>query len=134
MIYWIKIANGSDYYAKSKYGQIHTASTGSVYIKDFMQDMKIKHKCISFHPDIVYCQNGCHAGISNISPYDFKKVKNIPKWFYCYDKNIPLLKQLSEKEFNEFLSYDNSPCIDYYKNETYIKTYDKDWYINNGYR
>lgn len=133
MIYLINTWNSNTYYARDN-GEIYNGSTGSVYIEDFVHEMKIEHITLNIHPNIRYSTNGCHIGMSNISLSHFKSIKDIPKWFYCYDTNKPLLKQLSEKEFEEFVSMDNEPYINYKTGEEGINRFNKDWYIEKGYR
>lgn len=134
MIYVIGGSNMNTYYALDD-GKIYNGSTGSVYIEDFIDEMKIEHTYLEIHPDIIYGDNGCHCGLSNIHfSTDFKSVNDIPKWFYCYNSEEPLLKQLTEEEFDEFVSIDNQPYLVWETQEKGVKTFTKDWYVENGYR
>lgn len=134
MIYIINGCGSCIYYALND-GEIHSSSsTGGVYIEDFIDKMQIEYTELTIHPDIRYAENGCHIGMSNISILEFDTINDIPKWFYCYDKNNPLLKQLTEEEFEEFVSMDSLPYITYPERKEGVKTFKKEWYIENGYR
>ena len=133
MIYLIKNWDDNLYYALDD-GKIHNGSTGSVYIEEFICEMKIDNITLTVHSDLRYCLNGVHCGMSNIYLGSFHVIKNIPKWFYCYDINIPLLKQLTEQEFKEFIEMDNEPYLNYETRERGVRRFNKNWYIDNGYR
>ena len=96
--------------------------------------MGIEHTYLEIHPDIIHNNNGIHCGMSNIRPHHFKSVNDIPKWFYCYNTREPLLKQLNEEEFEEFVSMDSEPYVIGRTREKGVRTFTKDWYIENGYR
>lgn len=119
MIYTIKTWNSDMYYALDD-GKIHNASTGSVYISEFLYKMKIEHTELVIHPNIRYNANGCGCSLSNIRFTEFNSIKDIPKWFYNYDVRKPLIKQLSEDDFESFVMMNGR--------------HDKEWYIKNGYR
>lgn len=133
MIYIVD--NGSCIYYALDDGEIYSSSTtGDVYIKDFIDEMQIKHTMLTVHPDIRYANNGCHIGMSNISILDFDTIKEIPKWFYYYDANKPLLRQLTEEEFEEFVLMDCLPYAAYQGRGRRVERFDKQWYIEHGYR
>ena len=128
MIYFICGGNIDSYYALDE-GEIFPASTGSVYIEEFLEKMNVEHTRLEIHPDLIYGRNGVHCGMGNIRPSNFKTMKEFPKWFYCYNPKKPLIKQLTEEDFIEFISMDHIP----YSNGQ-VETFSKDWYKENGYR
>ena len=93
-----------DYYTDYE-GKLYDGSTGSVYIRDFIERLNIDVDFIKYHPDLVYFSNGINYNSQNLKPYRFEYFEDIPKWAYSKDRNKPLIPQLNEEELRELDEY-----------------------------
>jgi len=107
----IKFISGGNwcnsYYTDHK-GKLYNASTGSVYIKDFIERLDIEVEFLEYHPNLVYWYDGATLNVQDLYPRDFDYFDEIPKWIYSKDNNKPLIPQLNEKELEEFNKYNDS--------------------------
>ncbi|BAO04770.1 radical SAM domain-containing protein [Clostridium botulinum B str. Osaka05] len=101
-INFISGGNWSSSYYTDYEGNIYDASTGSDYIEEFIEILNLEVAFLEYHPDLVYFENGVSWKIQKCYPSNFENFKDIPKWTYCKNPNIPLIEQLNENEFKEF--------------------------------
>lgn len=101
-INFISGGNWSNSYYTDYEGNIYNASTGSDYIEEFINILNLEAAFLEYHPDLVYFENGVNWKVQKCYPYNFDNFKDIPRWAYCKNPNIPLIKQLDENEFKEF--------------------------------
>lgn len=94
----------SSYYTDNE-GKLYNASTGSTYVKDFIERLSIDVDFLKYHPDLCYFKNGINYNSQNLNPYLFEYFQDIPKWVYSKDDSKPLIPQLNEKELKELDSY-----------------------------
>ena len=98
---------GESYYTDDS-GKLYSASTGSVYIEDFIDRLKLDVDFLDYHPDLVYWDNGVKCNVQDIFPYQYESFNEIPTWTYSKDKSKPLIPQLTEDELIQFKKINNS--------------------------
>lgn len=107
-IKFISGRNWSNSYYTDCNGKLYSGSTGSNYIKYFIENINLDVEFVEYHPNLLYFYDGVSMNVQDLYPYHFENFKDIPKWTYSKDRNKPLIPQLDETELFEFFKFNFS--------------------------